>query len=252
MALEQLSNISMPMAALLASLIGATATITASFLNLRMAWKKELLARANQKPVTKKSSRGPILALLALLLASAVGGFALSYYLGLKGRTDTVALEAELRSKIEQLNVSALRLEKVSLNGADAIAQQVRDEERRNRGLEGVAAMVRLEKCVAAGVVEGQAACNESTAHPVRLCTEIPAAANVSAIDLYARPEGDARPWSENRVIAGNDFGGGRFTNRSERLIGDTAKQVCQDLLHWNSEHAVNGRMVVRYGAAAN
>jgi hypothetical protein len=37
MALEQLSNISMPMAALLASLIGATATITASFLNLRMA-----------------------------------------------------------------------------------------------------------------------------------------------------------------------------------------------------------------------
>src|SRR5512139_480597 len=250
MALEQLSNISMPMAALLASLIGATATITASFLNLRMAWKKELLARANHKPVTKKSSRGPLLPLLALLVASAVGGFALSYYLGTKGRANTAALEAELRTKIEQLNATTQRLEKVSLNGVDAITQQVRDEERRKRGMEGVAAIVRLEKCVAASA-EGQAACTESTAQPLRLCTEVPADASVGAIDLYARPEGDARPWSENRVVAGNDFGGGRFTGRtSERLIGDSTKQVCQELLHWNSDHAVTGRMVVHYGAA--
>jgi hypothetical protein len=249
MALEQLSNISMPMAALLASLIGATATITASFLNLRMAWKKELLARANQKAVTKKSSRGPLIPLLALLLASAVGGFALSYYLGSTGRANTVALETELRTKIEQLNVTTQRLETVSLNGVDAIAQQVREEERRKRGMEGVAALVMLEKCVAASAPEGQVACNESTAHPVRLCTEIPAAAGVTTIDLYARPEGDARPWSESRVMAGNDFGGGRFATRTtERPINDTTKQVCQELLHWNSDHALNGRMVVHYG----
>lgn len=75
MALE-LGNISMPMAALLASLIGATATITASLLQLRIAWKKELAARANQKTPAKKPSRGPILSIMALLLASAIGGFA--------------------------------------------------------------------------------------------------------------------------------------------------------------------------------
>jgi hypothetical protein len=250
MALE-LTNISMPMAALLASLIGATATITASFLNLRMAWKKESLARASQKAAARKSSRSPLIPLLALLLASAVGGFALSYYLGIKGRADNAALEAELRTKIEQLNVSAQRLEAMSLNGSDAIAQQVRDEERRKRGMEGVAAIVMLEKCAVASA-EGQAACDESTAHPVRLCTEIPADASVAAIDLYARAEGDARPWSESRVIAGIDFGGGRFAHRtSERPITDTTKQVCQELLHWNNEHAVSGRMVVHYGPAA-
>lgn len=250
MVLEQLSNISMPMAALLASLIGATATITASFLNLRMTWKKELLARANQKPVTKKSSRAPIVPLLALLLASAVGGFALSYYLGGKERANSEALEAELRTKIEQLGVTTQRLETVSLKGVDAITQQVREEERRKRGEEGVAAIVRLEKCVATGV-EGQAACDESTAHPVRLCTEIPANTRVAAIDLFARPEGDARPWSENRVIPGADFGGGRFASRAaERLVNDVTKQVCQDLLYWNSDHAINGRMVVHYGSS--
>lgn len=249
MALE-LSSISMPMAALLASLIGAAATITASFLNLRMAWKRELLARANHKPVTKKSSRGPILPLLALLLASAVGGFALSFYPGIKGHTNTEVLEAELRSKIEQLNVTTQRLEAVSLNGTDAIAQQVRDEERRKRGMEGAIALVMLEKCVAASA-EGQVPCNESTAQPVRLCTEIPADSSVTAIDLYARPEGDTRPWSERRANAGNDFGGGRFAARTtERPVSDSAKLVCQELLHWNSDHAINGRMVVRYGAS--
>lgn len=249
MALE-FSNISMPMAALLASLIGATATITASMLQLRIAWKKELLARANQKPVTKKSSRGPILPLLALLVASAVGGFALSYYIGSKGRANSAALEAELRAKIDQLTVSTQRLETMSLNGVDAIAKQVRDEERRKRGIEGIVAIVMLEKCVAT-TGDGRPTCTESSAQPVRLCTEIPADASVGAIDLYAHTEGDTRPWSESRVAAGNDFGGGRYAIRpTERLISDSTKQVCQELLYWNSDHAINGRMVVHFGSA--
>jgi hypothetical protein len=133
----------------------------------------------------------------------------------------------------------------------DAITQQVRDEERRRHGMEGVGAMVMLEKCVAAGA-DGQTACNESAARPVRLCTEIPADSSVTAVDLFARSEGDTRPWSESRVAAGSDFGGGRFASHpSERLISDTAKQVCQELLHWNSDHAINGRMVVHYGPAS-
>src|SRR5512143_2639616 len=112
-----ITNISQSTAAVLAATIGAFATITTSMLSLRVAWKKELLDRANQKPVTKKSKRGPILPLLAMLVAAAVGGFALSYYLGNNGRSDSQALEAELRAKIEQLGASTQRLETVSLNG---------------------------------------------------------------------------------------------------------------------------------------
>lgn len=246
----ELTNISMPMAALLASLIGATATITASLLNLRMAWKRELQARANHKPVTKKSSRGPVLPVFALLGASAIGGFALSHYLGSSKRANAVALEAELRAKIEQLSISTQRLESVSLNGAENIAQRVREEERRARGNEGVAAAVMLEKCAAVSG-DGQPQCSETTAQPLQLCTEIPADARVTSIELFARPAGDARSWSESRVSAGSDFGGGRFTQRSsERLVSDSSKQVCQELLYWNSEHALDGRMVVHYAAA--
>lgn len=245
-----ISNISQSTAAVLAAIIGAFTTMTTSLLSLRMAWKKELLERANHKPVTKKSKRGPILPILALLIASAVGGFALSYYMGSKGRANSEALEAELRAKIEQLSVSTQRLETVSFNGMDAISQQVRNDERRKRGIEGIVALVMLDKCVArAG--DGQATCSESSAQPVQLCTEIPADASVAAIDLYARPEGEARPWNENRVVAGNDFGGGRFTSRiTERLINDSTKQVCQELLHWNSDRAINGRIVVHYAPA--
>lgn len=246
-----LSTLPQSTAVLLASLIGAITTVSVSLLNLRMAWKKELLERANKKPVTKKSSRGPILPLLALLIASAFGGFALSYYMGSKGRANSEALEAELRAKIEQLSLSTQRLETVSLNGVDTIVQQARDEELRKRGIDGVVAIVMLDKCVGkAG--EAQAACSESSAQPVQLCTEIPANASVAAIDLYARHEGDTRSWSESRMVAGNDFGGGRFTTRTtERLISDSTKQVCQELLHWNSDHAINGRIVVHYGSAS-
>lgn len=244
-------NISQSTSAVLAAIIGAFATITTSMMSLRLAWKKELLERANHKPVTKKNKRGPILPLLALLIASAVGGFALSYYyMGNKGNGNSEALtaEQELRAKIEQLSASTQRLETVSFNGVDTIAQQVRDEERRKRGIEGSVAVVMLEKCASA---DGQTACSENTVRPIRLCTEIPANASVAAIDLYARPEGDTRSWSESRVIAGNDFGGGRFTNRTtEHLISDSTKQVCQELLHWSSDHALNGRMVVHYGTA--
>ncbi len=250
-----LTSISMPMAALLASLIGATATITASLLNLRMAWKRELLARANHKPVTRKQTRGPILPVLALLIASAVGGFALSYYLGSKGRAAAELREAELRAKLDQLiTLSTQQLESVNHNAVNEIAHQVREEEQRRNGAEGNMALVILDKCadVAAEGETAPAPCGEETARPLRLCTEIPANVAVTAIDLFARSEGDARPWSESRVTAGTDFGGGRFTSRSsERLISDSSKQVCQELLHWGGEHALTARIAVRYTAAA-
>jgi len=249
-----INNISQSTAAVLAATIGAVATITTSMMSLRMSWKKELVERANQKPVTKKAKRGPILPLFAILIASAIGGFALSHYLNSTSRADSEMLETELRAKIEQLSASTQRLETVSLNGVDAIAQQARDEERRKRGVEGNTALIVLDKCVAISS-DGQsqgAACSEGIARPVRICTEIPADASVATIDLFARPENDVRPWNDNRVITGSDFGGGRFTNHtSERIISDSTKQVCQELLFWSSEHSITARIVVHYGTAS-
>lgn len=243
----ELANMSMPMAALLASLIGAAATLTASFLNIRANLKKELLARAQLKPASKKSGGAQMGLLVAAMMLAAAGGFALSQQWASRERESTQALEAELRAKIEQLTESTQRLEMASLNSMTAIAEQVRQEERRKRGMDGVVAAVMLEKCTATDIA-GLPACDESTARPIRLCTEVPFDAQVGTVALYARLEGDVRPWSESRVVAGQNFGGGRFTERvTESIVDGNTKHVCQELLFWNSERSLDARMIVHY-----
>ena len=130
-----ITNITMPVAALLASMIGAMATITAAFLQLRIAWRKEMMERAAHKPVTRKAKRGPITPVIILLIASAIGGFALSQYLVTDRRNKEEALEAQLQGRIDQLNVSAQKLENARLFGQDDILRQVRAEEAQ-RGIE--------------------------------------------------------------------------------------------------------------------
>jgi hypothetical protein len=240
------TNITMPMAALLASMIGATATITAAFLQLRIAWRKEMMERAAHKPVTKKAKRGPITPVVILLIASAIGGFALSQYLVTDRRNKDEALEAQLQGRIDQLNVSAQKLENVRLFGQDDILRQVRAEEAQRVGKDGVATIIGVGKCELAST-EAKS-CSEQNALMLQLCVEIPVAAAVSTIDLYARTDEEPGPWHEKRVVAGKDFGGGRYSEKPiERPSNEVYKQVCQGMTYWNSEFNLQARMVVHY-----
>lgn len=243
---SDLTNITMPMAALLASMIGATATITAAFLQLRIAWRRELLARAEHKPVTKKAKRGPITPVIVLLVASAIGGFALSQYLVSEGRKKDEVQELELRNRIDQLTVSAQRLEHVSLYGVDDLLSNARIETVQKMGNDGVVALVATGKCVSA--TGDGAACSEQQAMNIQLCTEVPVSVTVTNIDFFARADDEFRPWSDSQVLAGVDFGGGRFGGKpNEQLVNDSFKQVCQGLDYWNSEAGLQARMVVHY-----
>lgn len=249
MSVSELFNLSMPMAALLASLIGASATITAALLNLRIAWRKELQARAEHKPVSKKAKRGPISSIVILLIASAIGGFALSHYLASEGRKSSDVLEAELRRRIDQLTLSTQRLEQVGLFGKEDLLRQLRREEALRQGREGVVTTIGVARCVAAAsdTAGMPLPCDEPQALHLQLCAEVPAAATVAAVDLYARG-GEVRPWSESLVAAGSDFGGGRYAMKPvERLLNDSRKEVCQGLSAWRSDSALQARMVVRY-----
>ena len=246
------SNISMPMAALMASMIGATATITAAILQLRMAWRREMLARAEHKPVTKKAKRGPVTAVFMLLIASAIGGFALSQYLMTERQNKGETLEQDLLSKIDQLAVSAQRLENVRMLGESDVLRQLRIEEALRLGREGVVTLLGVGKC-SVHSTDGSTAeprfCNEQQATWVQLCTELPITATVSAIELYARVDDEPGPWSEKKLTAaGTDFGGGRFSEKSsEQVISESLRQICYGLSYWNSEFGLHARMVVRY-----
>jgi hypothetical protein len=244
--LNEVANLSMPMAALLASLIGATATITASLLQLRMAWRRELQARAAHKPVNKKAKRGPILPIIVLVIASAIGGFAMSQYFVSRGRSEAQVLETDLRARIDQLTLSAQRLDSIRQSNREELLRQARQEELVRRGKQGLVTSLGIGKCsVADDAAKG---CNEQQAQQLQLCSEVPAAASVTGVELYARPEGDVRDWSDLQVAPGSDFGGGRFSEHyTERLLDENSKQVCHGIVYWNSSSGVVTRMVIHY-----
>ncbi|HEY6242089.1 MAG TPA: hypothetical protein VIW78_14780, partial [Burkholderiales bacterium] len=63
---------------LMASMIGALATVAGALVQLRISWRKEMKERERGQPITKKARRGPVIFIFALVVAAAVGGFALS------------------------------------------------------------------------------------------------------------------------------------------------------------------------------
>jgi hypothetical protein len=81
-------------------MIGASATMVTALIQLRLSWRKELKERERGQPISKKSRRGPVLLVFALMIASGVGGFAGSQYL-MAWRS---AGSDDLRAKLEQIH----------------------------------------------------------------------------------------------------------------------------------------------------
>ena len=88
----------------LAAMIGAGATMVTALVQLRLSWRKELRERERGQPISKKSRRGPVLFVVALMVASAVGGFAGSQYLVAWRNGDRDALREEMRAKLAEIH----------------------------------------------------------------------------------------------------------------------------------------------------
>ncbi len=99
----------------MAALIGASATVLGALVQLRLSWRKELKERERGQPITKKTRRGPVIFVFALVIAAAVGGFALSEYFMSLRNGDRDTLRAELQSKLSEISASAARLERARL-----------------------------------------------------------------------------------------------------------------------------------------
>ena len=106
--------------AVLAAIIAATATLCASFMQLRMALAKEADARSRGQPISRRRGRLPMILIGIMLLASAVGGFALSQWLGGSQRSAQADLQRELRERVAELGTAVAALER--LNAAAAVA----------------------------------------------------------------------------------------------------------------------------------
>jgi hypothetical protein len=233
-----------------AATVAATGTIIGALIQLRVAWRREVQERARGVPVTKKSRRGPVAAVVLLAVAAGVGGFAFSQSLVMKSEHETAALRGELRTQLEQINATATRLELATLSD-----RQATHAEEARRGPEEITVTATVGPCHARAVAGAEAApaCSEQEAQQVTLCASVPASAAAMDIVLYARPEDSTQPWAESRVAPGRDvFGRARFAEKPvERAESDRTKQVCTGFSAWDTEHGYSARLVVKYGGPA-
>src|SRR5215470_15829256 len=163
-------------------MIGATATIGASIFQLVLHWRKQ---SGDRRVAAKGGGFRSLLWMLTLMLASAVGGFAYSEYLGQERRDETHQLREQLQQQLATLASSTAKLEQVRLNAQSAADAQARQAEERRRGAEGVEGLVQLPACKA----RGSAACSENDAQRLAVCAVVPTSAQVTEVQLYTRPE---------------------------------------------------------------
>lgn len=246
---------------ILAAIIAATATLSASLLQLRFSVARELAARA-QSPNGRKKSRAPFIVLFVMVCASGIAGFSVSQWLTENERAAQGTLEHELRARVEEATRTANQLE-ITRAGVRA---EVEMGVLRRIGSDGVVVTATMSPCHAALVVSAPgtssppgvsaeaasspstAACTEAEASSVTLCASVPNNATVSEVELFSRPTDSDTPWSSARMLPGQEAGQARFAEKyTESAEGPGIKQVCQGFSHWSAEHARVARIVVRY-----
>jgi Flp pilus assembly protein TadG len=232
-----------------AAAVAAAGTVIGSLIQLRVLWRKETSERSRGVPTTKKSRRGPVLAVCLLLIGAAVGGFAVSQYLVRQSDLQSAALRGQLQTQLAQINATAERLERAALNEHGSSARAADDR----RSADAVTVTTTIGPCRAAvAVADAPPACNEQDAQPVTVCASVPSSAAVTVMDLYARPEDSTQSWSESRAAAGQDIGRARFADKAfERAESDQTKQVCTGFASWDGDKRYSARLVVKYVIAA-
>jgi hypothetical protein len=251
---------------ILAAIIAATATLSASLLQLRFSIARELAARA-QGPAGRKKSRAPFIVLFIMVAAAAVAGFALSQWLVENERAAQGTLEHELRARADEAARTASQLAVTSAGARAEIEMGVL----RRLGTDGVIVMTTVGPCRPALVVSAPgtasppggvstepappaaaapSACTETEANSITLCATIPNNARVTEVEVFAREVNAETPWSSSRLNPGKEVGQARFADKyAEKPDPEQPgmKQVCQDFAHWSTEHAQVARMQVRY-----
>lgn len=231
-----------------AALIIASGTVLTALVQLRISWRKELRERERGQPITKKTRRGPVLFIFALLIAAGLGGFALSQYFISLRIGDRDALRDELQSRLTEISASAARLEQARMSEIELIENGTRRAEALRQGDEGATASVIVGPCKLEAAAAAKAECSEKSAVRIAVCARVPESAKVKEVLLYVRSEDSQQTWAEARVQAGQDSGQARFADKFiERPDSDSTKQVCQGFANWSSDKSRLARILVRY-----
>ena len=244
----------------LAAIIAGTATLSASFLQLRSALLREKAARGPSAALRLKN-RVQLIILLGLLGGAALSGFALSQWLTNGERAAQGVMQRELQARVAEISHTTSQLELTRGSERAEIESGVL----RRIGADGVAVTATVAPCRPALLVAASGAapsagpmaeatpgpdraCTEADASPVTLCATVPDKATVTDVALFSRPADSAAPWSASRFLPGQESGQARFAEKySETAAEAGARQVCQAFANWSTEHARIVRVVVHY-----
>jgi hypothetical protein len=226
---------------ILAAMIGAMATVTTALFQLFNSLRAKNKVDTRPK---KSSTLRSVLAVLALMVASAAGGFLYSEFLKQRSGEDVRAMRQELK------DLTALIAQGKDQARATASIESQSPQEITPVALDGVAASVESVAYVpACRSASATAPCGETEAQRIALCGTIPAYARVERIELFAQPDAVQQGWDLHRAVLEQDLGGARFTGKSfEYAQSGDQKAVCVNFMHWSSEHPHIARILVEYG----
>jgi hypothetical protein len=223
-----------------AAMIGAIATVTTALFQLFMALRNK--AKTDSRPKRGMTLRS-VLAVLALMVASAAGGFLYSELMKQRSGEDMRAMRDEIKALKNELTAKLNAAQPVAaapaeMNGSLSLA-----------ALQGAAAAAESIAYVpACRPITAGAACTEAVAQRIALCAAVPAYARIDGIELYAQPDAVQHEWERHRAQFEQDLGGARFTGASfEYAQSEDLKAVCVNFMQWSAEHPHIARMLVRY-----
>lgn len=229
----------------IAALIGAVATMITAFFQFTVNMRK-------QSAENRSRRKTPWLLIFALMLSSAVGGFAYSEYRNWSREDKTEQLRAEV-TKLTQLAQLAgqpqtMRDASGFVGGAIPIPTAAAAPPAGEHARE---ALIGLPACkgTQVGFAAGPARCTEAEALRATVCIPLPAGAQIRAVEVYARAEDSTQPWAESRLAPSAAPGTVRWDDKhTERIEADGSRAVCESVAHWDSEKGTSVRMVVRFG----
>lgn len=235
---------------ILAAMIGALATVTTALFQLFNTLKQQR-SRVDVRP-KKGSTLRSVLAVLALMVASAAGGFLYSEFIKQRAVEDMRAMRTELKelrsliaSEKEAAHAEAATLARAAAE-TEATAPVTLAAVTVEGAADSVESVVYVPACRASSPT---LPCGEQDAQRIALCGTIPSYARVDRIQLFAQPNAMQDPWDRHQVVFEQDLDGARFTGNSfEYAQGTDLKAVCVNFMQWSSEHPHIARIVVQFG----
>jgi hypothetical protein len=228
---------------ILAAMIGAVATVSGALFQLFMAWRSRSKVDTRAKKGTTARS---LLSILALMVASAAGGFLYSEFLKQRSAEDMRAMRDELkdlRALIAQGREPGHGPEAATTQPAGAVMPISMSGEGVEDTVESIAYVPACRRSDTA------TACAEADAQRIALCGTVPAYARIDRIELFAQPDAVQHPWESHKASLEQDVGGARFTGKSfEYAQANELKAVCVNFMQWSSEHPHIARILVQYG----